>query len=37
LSEIKSGKFIEELQSLKSLPPEELKKRYYAREIEPEI
>jgi hypothetical protein len=37
LSEIKSGKYKEELQALKTLPQAELKKRYNAREIEPEI
>jgi heterodisulfide reductase subunit C len=37
LSEIKAGKYKEELGSLKRLPLEELKKRYNSREIEPEF
>lgn len=37
LAEIKAGKFQDELQALKTLPKEELKKRYNSRVIEPEI
>ena len=37
LGEIAAGKFKEELRTLKESPAEELKRRYNAREIEPEI
>jgi hypothetical protein len=37
LKEIRAGKYHQELQNLKILSPDELKKHYGAREIEPEI